>query len=59
MAGLHTTYDILELGVEDNDPEKDSKFLVVVDKDEDETYDIPPKAPIFHNIYCGSDKQFE
>ena len=59
MAEFHTNYDILGLGAEDSDPEKDSKFLVVVDRDEDEEFDIPPKAPIFHNIYCGSEKQFE
>lgn len=59
MANLYSTYDILKLGMEDNDPQKDSKFLVVIDKDEDEKFDIPPKAPVFHNIYCGTDKQFE
>lgn len=56
----HVTYDIIGMCCDIDDPDVDDEYVVVLDSEKGETtYDIPPKAPIFNNIYCGSYKDFE
>lgn len=60
MPDMHLTYDIIGLCCDENEAEKDDNYVIVVDTSRPAVkYDIPYNAPIFNNVYCGTDKDFE